>query len=171
MDFETLYKTHRNLVYNLALRYVHNTRDAEEIMQDVFMTVYDKWGTFAHRADIKTWLYRITINRSLDHLKAARRKKRWALFSLSGPETVPHIPRFDHPGVLLEQKQAVENIFRCIHALPDKQKTVVILLKIEGRTQAETAEIMKIGTKAVESLFQRAKTNLEKLLIQNEGTE
>lgn len=64
----------------------------------------------------------------------------------------------------MEHKEAYQKIFESINQLPDNQKTVIILLKIEGHTQTEAAEIMEIGVKALESLFQRAKSNLEKIL-------
>ena len=79
------------------------------------------------------------------------------------------IPQFDHPGVLLENKEQLGLLFKAVNSLPEKQKTALILLKIEHHTQAETALIMELSEKAVESLFQRAKTNLKKKLEENEG--
>jgi RNA polymerase sigma-70 factor (ECF subfamily) len=64
--------------------------------------------------------------------------------------------------VVLEQKEEVMKIFSFINMLPNDQKTVVILMKIEGNSQQETAEIMNLSQKAVESLFQRAKKILSK---------
>ena len=74
----------------------------------------------------------------------------------------------DHPGVILEQKEAVKKIFDAINQLPERQKTAIILLKIENKTQKETALIMHCTVKSVESLYQRGKNNLSKL-INNEG--
>ena len=71
---------------------------------------------------------------------------------------------FNHPGVELEQKEAIKKIFEAINQLSDTQKTAIILLKIEGKSQNETAEIMKIHIKALESLVQRAKKNLKKYI-------
>jgi RNA polymerase sigma factor (sigma-70 family) len=70
MNFEELYIKNKNLVYNLALQYVQNIEEAEEITQDVFLKVYQKINTFKGAAKIETWLYRVTINTSLDAIKA-----------------------------------------------------------------------------------------------------
>ncbi len=173
MNLEFLYNEHKNLVFNLALQYVQNTEDAEEITQDVFVSVYQNIGSFNENSKISTWIYRITINKSIDFLKSKKRKKRFAfitsLFHDNSNELKHNKQTFDHPGVLLEQKEAIENLFNLINELPDNQKTALILMKIEHKTQAETAEIMNLSTKAVESLVQRAKVNLSKKLNTNEG--
>lgn len=161
-DFTQLYQNFKDLVYNLALQYVQNVEDAEEITQDVFLKVHQKLHDFKSQSNVKTWIYRITVNTSLDHIKKKRRKKRWGLkVELNTDEWVTN---FDHPGVILENKEATATIFFHINQLPNQQKTALILTKIEGLSQAEAAEIMKISTKAVESIIQRAKKNLNKKL-------
>jgi RNA polymerase sigma factor (sigma-70 family) len=172
MTFKELFDKFNKLVFNLALQYVQNREDAEEITQDVFLKIHDKLNTFQQQSDIKTWIYRITINHSLDFIKAQKSQKRWSFFSalsINDEQRKIDVPHFDHPGVELEQKEALANIFKAINLLPDNQKTVIILLKIEQHSQAEAALIMNTSTKAVESLFQRAKKNLENILIQIEG--
>jgi RNA polymerase sigma factor (sigma-70 family) len=172
MTFKEIFDKYNKLVYNLAMQYVQSKEDAEEITQDIFVKIHEKLSTFQQQSDIKTWIYRITINQSLDFIKAQKSKKRWSFFSalsLNDENKKIDVPHFNHPGVEMEQKEALERIFKAINQLPDNQKTVIILLKIEQNTQAETAQIMNISTKAVESLFQRAKKNLETILTQNEG--
>lgn len=172
LNFNEIYRQHKNLVYNLALQYAQNTEDAEEIAQDVFVSVHQNLEKFKQQSEVKTWVYRITINKSLDFIKAKNRQKRSFLSRILriDDETTPiHLPHFDHPGALLESKEQLSAIFSAINTLPDNQKTVVILLKIEDKTQAEVAQIMELSIKAVESLFQRAKKNLEKTLNRKEG--
>lgn len=173
LRFEEVYNDHKKRVYNLALSYVQNSEDAQEITQDVFVAVYQSLGTFQERAAISTWIYRIAINKSLDFLKAKKRKKRFAfftsLFSEDSQTTKYHPQDFNHPGVLLEDKEALSALFEKINRLPDNQKTALILHKIEQKPQAEVAEIMQISLKAVESLIQRAKTNLAKSIGSSEG--
>jgi RNA polymerase sigma factor (sigma-70 family) len=173
LNIEQLYSDYKNLMYNLALQYVQNIEDAEEITQDVFVAVHQSAEQFEHRSAVTTWMYRITVNKSLDFIRSRKRKKRFAfltaLFGDDGREQVQLHSEFSHPGVLLEQKEALHTIFRHINSLPENQKTALILMKIEGRTQQETAEIMNTSAKAVESLVQRAKTNLSKKLNPAEG--
>ncbi len=159
------------MVYNLSINYLQNHEDAQEITQDVFVAVYRSMDKFRNESSISTWIYRITINKCLDHIKASKRKKRISFFtSLFGGEISENtFSAFDHPGILLEQKQAMERLFRCINGLPDKQKTALLLSKTENMSQAEIAEVMGLSVKAVESLIQRAKSNLSEILRKNEG--
>jgi RNA polymerase sigma factor (sigma-70 family) len=168
LSFHQIYHAHKNLVYNLALQYVQNVLDAEEITQDVFVTIDEKLHTFKDLSNIKTWIYRITINKSLDFLKAKKRKKRFAyiisLFHIDGSDKNIDAPFYEHPGVALENKESINYLFTCINQLPDNQKTVIILLKIEDKKASEVALIMNLSEKAIGSLFTRAKLNLKKLL-------
>ncbi len=167
MTLELLYEKHAKRVYNLALQYVQNVNDAEEVTQDVFLAAYKSLDKFRNESSHSTWLYRITINKSLDFLKAKKRKKRffWFTNELTDNDSI----EFEHPGVLIENKEETAFIFSCINELPDNQKTALILNKIEQLPLAEIAGIMELSPKAVESLVQRAKTNLSKKIGGSEG--
>jgi len=167
MTFDEIYFEYQKMVFNLVLQYVQNKEDADEITQDVFVKVYNNLSSFKNQSSLKTWVYRISINQSLDFIKAQKSQKRSFLsniFSLNDEKIKFEPTNFNHPGIELEQKEAYQKIFDAINQLSDNQKTVIILLKIEDKTQAETAEIMNLNIKALESLFQRAKKNLEILL-------
>ncbi len=133
--------------------------DAEEITQDVFVTIYQKSAQFKNQAELSTWIYRITVNKALDFCKHKKRKKRWFLRQEIAEYNEPS--DLYHPGFELEDKESISYIFKCIHALNEQQKTALILTKIDGFSQKEAAEIMGISPKAVESLIQRAKENLK----------
>ena len=169
MKFDEIYFEHHKIVFNLALQYVQNIEDAEEITQDVFVKVFDNLDSFENQSSLKTWIYRISINQSLDFIKAQNSQKRnflSSIFSLNDTKFKYEATNFNHPGIELEQKEGYQKIFEAINQLSDHQKTAIILLKIEDKSQAETAEIMNLNVKALESLFQRAKKNLEILLNQ-----
>ncbi|MEJ6681755.1 MAG: RNA polymerase sigma factor [Flavobacteriales bacterium] len=170
MKLEKIYTLHKHTVFNLALSYVHNAQDAEEITQDVFISVHKNIKKFKHQSSLKTWIYRITINTSLDFLKAQKRNKRKALFQAKNIDsTTIQIANFDHPGVQLEDKEDLERLFTHISSLPENQRTALILLKIEQKKIAEVAEIMNLSPKALEGLFFRAKVNLKKFIEKYEG--
>jgi RNA polymerase sigma-70 factor, ECF subfamily len=162
--FDNVYNDYSDMVYNIALNYTQNQREAEDITQEVFIKVYQNYSNFDEsKASIKTWIYRIAINQSLDFLKAKKTKKRFGfIVSIFGEkkEEAIDIPHFDHPGVMLENKEALEKLFNIINQLPDNQKTAIVLVKIESRPQKEAAEIMNISLKALESLLVRAKQNI-----------
>lgn len=170
--FLEIYETHKGLVFNLCLHYLQNAQDAEEAAQDVFVKVHDKLHAFQGNSSLKTWIYRIAINHCLDVLKARKRHKRFAVIrSLFTGETgsVPDVPDFHHPGVLLEDREALERIFQKINELPENQRTALLLKYLDELTQREIADIMGLSEKAVESLLQRAKQNLDKKLGGSEG--
>ena len=163
---KAFYDKYKSLVYNLALNYSANKEDAEEITQDVFITVFKKMSGFRNESKIETWIYRVTINKSLDYLKAKKRFKRNFINDGISIDQVSQseFSDFNHPGVVLESKEKIQEIYRCIHSLSKDHKTVIILLKIENKTYIEASNIMKISVKAVESLFNRAKKKLDVLL-------
>lgn len=167
MTFDQIYFEHHKMVYNLALHYVQNIEDAEEITQDVFVKVSDNLDSFKKQSSLKTWIYRISIHQSLDFIKAKNTQKRnflSSIFSLNDEKFKFNPAHFNHPGIELEQKEEYQKIFDAINQLSNNQKTAIILLKIEDKSQVETAEIMNLNVKALDSLFQRAKKNLEILL-------
>lgn len=102
MNFETLYNRYKNLVFNLALQYTQNWEDAQEITQDVFVSIHHSLSRFKNAAKLSSWIYRITFNKSLDFIKSQKRKKRWGvLFSTffdKSNETRFDGANFNHPG-------------------------------------------------------------------------
>ena len=66
------------MVYNTAISLLQNAEDAEDTAQEVFMQVYESIGSFKEASKFSTWIYRITVSKSLDHLRKKKRKKRFA---------------------------------------------------------------------------------------------
>ena len=79
-NFNTIYNQYKTLVYNVALNYLQNIEDAEEITQDVFLQLYQSLDKFKNNSSLKTWIYRITINKSLDFIKHKNSVKRFFIF-------------------------------------------------------------------------------------------
>lgn len=157
--FRQLYDLYADKVYNTALSYAQNEADAEEITQDVFTNIFRYAGNFKGESAVGTWIYRISVNTSLNHLK---KKKRFSFLKFG--DTTTDQPDFEHPGVLLENKENAKILFRVIDTLPDNQKTAFILSYVEELPRQEVADIMELSLKAVESLLQRAKAGLRNKL-------
>ena len=153
--FQQLYELFAEKVYNTALSYAQNEQDAEEITQDVFTSIFRNAAKFKADSTVRTWIYRITVNTSLNHIK---RKKRFSFLKFGALQ--PDQPDFEHPGVLLENRENAKALFKAIDTLPKNQKTAFILSFVEVLPRQEVADIMGISLKAVESLLQRAKKNL-----------
>jgi RNA polymerase sigma factor (sigma-70 family) len=166
-SFEGVYEDHVDMVYNLCLNYLQNKEEAEEACQDVFLKVHEKWEIFSGKSSAKTYICRISINQCLDVIKARKRQKRFGfhipLFFTNNEENVREfeLPDFNHPGIQLEDKEAIFLLFRKINRLPDSQKTALILKTIDGESIQQISEVMKTSTKAVESLLSRARANLK----------
>jgi RNA polymerase sigma factor (sigma-70 family) len=165
LSFEALVAQCQSMVFNTALSMVQNEVDAEDITQDVFIEVYEGLGTFRQESKLSTWIYRITVNKSLDHLKKQQRRKNGGLlkriFSIQ-EEDEP--ASFEHPGVQLDKKESSKALFGALKKLPHNQQVAFTLHKIEGLNQRDTAAIMETSVEAVESLLGRAKNNLRKHL-------
>lgn len=167
-DFQTLYNQYKVLVYNVALHYVQNIEDAEEITQDVFVQVYQSIEKFQNNSTFKTWIYRITINKSLDFIKHKKSKKRFFIFGLrSDSETeLQNISNFEHPGIAMENQEDAAILFKVINELTENQRTAFILSKLDGLSNPEIATIMDVSISSVESLVFRAKATLKEKLSQ-----
>ena len=162
--FKKLVALYRQKVFNTAISLVQNYELAEDITQEVFVTIYRSVGSFNERSSLSTWIYRITVNKCLDHLRAKKRQ-RFSLFSqFMNNAAVENKQSFDHPGITLENRENARFLFEAIDTLPYNQKTTFILAYMEELSQKEIAEIMDMSVKAVESLLQRAKVNLRKKL-------
>ena len=154
-------------VYNTCLGLLQNSEDAEDITQEVFISVFQNISQFKGDARLSTWIYKIAVTRSLEHIRSQKRKKRFAfmqsLFNNEG-EIKKELPHFHHPGVLLENKERAAVLFKAIDQLAENQKTAFILHKTEDLSYAEISEIMNTSVSSVESLMFRAKQNLQKIL-------
>jgi RNA polymerase sigma factor (sigma-70 family) len=168
LAMQQLVDGYKNRVYNTILSMVQNAEDAEELAQDVFVKAIQTIDRFKGDAKIGTWLYRIAINASLDHLKKRKTKKRFAfLISINAgtdDTPAPNPAHFVHPGIQLENKEMAQNLFKAINQLAEKQKTALVLNKIEGLSYEQTAQVMETTVSSVESLLFRARQNLKKTI-------
>ncbi|MCU0335710.1 MAG: RNA polymerase sigma factor [Chitinophagaceae bacterium] len=165
--FRFMVTSWQDMVYNTALGLVQNELDAEDVAQEVFVKAYESIQGFKGESKVSTWLYRITVTKSLDFLRSKKRKKRFGyVYSLFGAdnELVYNPPEFLHPGVVSERKQVAAELFKALDQLPEQQKVAFVLTRLEGLGHKEVAEVMGNTVPAVESLLQRAKLNLKKQL-------
>ncbi|MEL6560713.1 MAG: RNA polymerase sigma factor [Bacteroidota bacterium] len=163
-----IYDRYSVKVFNTVISYTMNEEDAEEVHQDIFVTIYKSAGSFRKDAKVSTWIYRITVNKCLDFLRKKKSPKRRGIFTSlykkdSGKLAIEPAD-FIHPGIKMEQAENAEILFRIIDKISEKQKTAFILTQIEELSHKETAAVMKTSPKAVESLLKRARNSLKKEL-------
>lgn len=164
--FKKIVETWQDMVYNTAIGIVQSAEDAEDVAQEVFVQVYQSIHSFKGESKLSTWLYRITITKSLDHERKKKRKKRSGILKtiFGGDDETIEVPDFHHPGIEFDNKERAAILFRAISKLPENQRIAFTLNKVEGLSYQEISEVMENTVSSVESLLHRAKNNLKSLL-------
>src|SRR6202166_1438258 len=163
--FEFLYKLHGRRVYALCLRMVGNPADAEDLMQEAFLQLFRKIGTFRGESAFSTWLHRMTVNVVLMRL----RKKSLPTDSLEEtlePDAENSGPKRDVGAPDLRLSGAVDrvNLERSIEKLPPGYRTVFVLHDVQGYEHNEIAGIMGCSVGNSKSQLHKARTKLRDLL-------
>ena len=169
MAYSKLLDDFQQKVFGTCISFVPNKEDAEDIAQEVFVEVFNSIEKFKGQSKLSTWIYRITTNKCLEFIRKKNTKKRFAfLQSLAGNDILidksKYFTEFNHPGIVLENKEKSETLFHAINKLPDAQKVVFTLHKVDGLSYKEIGEITSKSLSSVESLMFRAKKNLQELL-------
>jgi len=165
--FKELFLIFSDRVYNTAISILQNQQDAEDITQEVFIEVYRSVASFRKESTLHTWIYKVTTSKCVDHLRKQKTKKRFAFISslFGDNEGLKYDkPHFEHPGLLLENKEHGKALFQALKKLPTQQQIAFTLNKIEGLSYTEIAHVMDTTLPAVESLLFRANEKLKVLL-------
>jgi RNA polymerase sigma-70 factor (ECF subfamily) len=167
--YSRLLDEYEQRVFRTCLSFVPNKEDAEDIAQEVFVEVFRSIHKFQGNSKLSTWMYRISTNKSLEFIRKKNTKKRFAFVQSIFGNEIPidktsYFTEMNHPGILLENKEKSETIFRAINQLPEAQRIVFTLHKIDGLSYKEVGEITEKSVSSVESLMFRAKKNLQKIL-------
>jgi RNA polymerase sigma-70 factor (ECF subfamily) len=131
--FEELMRVHERQVLRTALRLLGRVEDAEDAAQEVFLRLYRNLRGFQTLAEIRPWLYRVTVNVCYD---LGRKRRR---FVAEFPEELP-VQQTQESDVSLEQRR--ELLAEALAYLPEKERAAVVLREIEGLETAKVAEIL-----------------------------
>lgn len=167
--FRMLVNSYQGKVINTCFGLLQNLEDARDIAQEVFIEIYCSINSFKSNSKLGTWIYRITVNKSLDFIAMKRRKKRFAQFQViiglnHGKNDDVIITDHSNPHTELEHTERTKILANAINKLPSNQKTAFTLNKYDLMSYDEIAEIMGLSFSAVQSLIHRAKLNLQKKL-------
>jgi RNA polymerase sigma-70 factor (ECF subfamily) len=168
--FRQLVEEYQDKIFNTCISFVKSAEDADDLTQEVFIEIFKSIHKFREDSRLSTWIYRIAVNKSLEHLRRMKRKKRTGIltwFNKGNQELIQEAADFNDPGVLLENEEQSRILFRAIEKLPESQKVAFTLHKLEGLSYEQIAEVMQKTLSSVESLMHRAKTNLRKDLYDN----
>ncbi len=166
--FRLIVNQYQTPILNCCFKFLKNKELAKDVTQEVFLEVFKSISQFRSEAKFSTWLFRIAITKSLDHLKSMKRKKRAgflrSIFSSNDElEKHPAIETED-PQQALENQDRLAVLSRAIESLPENQKVAFTLSKLDDMSNKEIAEILHTTVSSVESLIFRAKSNLQKKL-------
>lgn len=156
-SFADLLSRHRDPVVNFLYRMVQNSAVAEELAQDVFLRVYRARHTYAPSAKFTTWLYCISTNVALNHLRDGRRARHTE--ALDDPDSsVARVLRSPEPTV--EEHMVADSlgweVRRAVQELPDKQRAAVLLHKYQELDYRQIAAALDCSESAVKSILFRA---------------
>jgi RNA polymerase sigma-70 factor (ECF subfamily) len=167
--FSQLLDDYQQKVFGTCISFVPNKEDAEDIAQEVFLEVFKSISKFKGESKLSTWIYRIATNKCLEFIRKKNTKKRFAFMqSILGNE-IPfdktnYFTEFNHPGIILENKEKSATIFKAINTLPESQRVIFTLAKIDGKSYQEIVEITGKSLSSVESIMFRAKKGLKEKL-------
>ena len=145
--FSEVYRLFSQMLYGTALRMLRRTDEAEDAVQDAFLTFYNQAATLG-AANLGGWLHRVTVNRCIDQIRRRQRRGEVELFE-DGARPAR--------GQLLDLEKA-------IHGLPDRAKTVFLLHDVEGFKHWEVAEMLEISEGTSKSQLFRAREMLREAL-------
>ena len=163
--FAFLVDEYRKKITTLCYGFVRNQEDAEDITQEVFLEIFRSINNFRSDSSLSTWIYRISVSRSLNHIKKNKFKQLiTGIESLFTPSKNYNSPEADRPDMKIENKEKAKEFQKIIDALPENQRIAFVLNKYDDLSYNQTAEVMGMSISAIESLIHRAKTNIKKQL-------
>jgi len=165
--FEAFVLEFQGLVYNTCYSFLNHREDAEDVAQDVFVYAFKSINSFRGESSLSTWLYKLSMNKSLDFIRAKKRQKRGSglLNSMDNEEMSRlNVSDTNQPHAQLEEEEKRQILHAAIDRLPDRQKRAIILSRFEGLSQEQVAEVMETSVSSVESLLVRGKKKLKELL-------
>ncbi len=152
----------KDKLYRLALRVVGNPMEAEDVVQEVFIKLWNQREQADQIQNLEAWCVRVTKNLSIDKLRSGHRKM----------GDLPTGMEFHDDGVsphkAAELGDAVENIRRMILRLPESQRAVIQLRDIEGLSYQEVADALDLSMEQVKVYLHRARKTIREQIIQNE---
>lgn len=159
--FGELVQRYKQQIYFVAYRMTNNHTDADDLSQEAFIKAYESIGNFREKSSFSTWLYRIIINMTINHLKKMGRRQ---IFTLDENILIKDNSYMNNPGKIAEQRELHEEITKAIGSLPLKQRAVVELALLEGLSHRQIAQILGCREKTVSWRLFQARTKLKEKL-------
>ncbi len=155
-----VYNRYQKAMFNTALRIVKNTAEAEDIMQESFITAFNKLDTFKGTASFGSWLKRIVINNSIVQYRKSQR-----FVEVSEEAIKEDTDAYVEDTYAVDSELRSKQLLQCMEGLHDSYKNILSLHFIEGYDYEEICEILQISYANCRTLISRAKESLRKKLV------
>jgi RNA polymerase sigma-70 factor (ECF subfamily) len=174
--FRVLYQRYHRRVYALAYGVVQNADDALDVVQDGFIKAHRHLDKFEGNSSFYTWLYRIIMNLSIDHIRKHKRARH-----VDFDDAIGHgqdeggedalLPRVlgQNPGKSLVRKEIREQIGKALAELSDNHRAVLVMRELEGMSYEEMAQAMQCSKGTIMSRLFHARRNMQKRLLEYMG--
>jgi RNA polymerase sigma-70 factor (ECF subfamily) len=173
--FEALVGRYEDKLYRLAMRFVRNETDAQEILQDAFLSAWRNLPTFEGRAQFSSWMYRVTVNAALMLLRSRNRHPEVTVDDIepsalndavveNGQMMRSSADWSQRPDEQLQSEEMRKHIQVSVDALPDGLRTVFLLRDVEELSTEDTAEMLGLSVPAVKTRLHRARLALREAI-------
>jgi RNA polymerase sigma-70 factor (ECF subfamily) len=160
--FEEIYRTHSGRLYSVACRLVGNQADAEDLLQDIFLTAHRKLDSFRGDSALGTWLYRLATNLCLDHLRSKAVRASQLTDALDDEPGLA-----DGPSRTLADRTVTRmDLERALAKLPEGCRAAFVLHDIQGLEHREVAEVLGVAEGTSKSQVHKARLRLRALLAE-----
>jgi RNA polymerase sigma factor (sigma-70 family) len=152
-----IYKLYYKAMYNISLRIVRNTMEAEDIMQEAFLSAFEKIGTYSGTVSFGAWLRKIVENRSIDYL---RKKNGWVFEDITSCQAIEDK---SSNSVLPDEvpELRINKIMEILKLLPEGCRKIFSLYHFEGFDHEEIGEILAISSSSSRSQYSRARSRIK----------
>ncbi|MEC7786249.1 MAG: sigma-70 family RNA polymerase sigma factor [Nitrospinota bacterium] len=168
--YDKLAKIYQKKIYGLSFNLTRNQMDAQDVTQEVLLTLFRKINMFQGKSAFSSWVYRISINASYMKLRSKKKEPNVSIdelmptFNGAGYQQEKIQDWSENTESLIFTKETRDVINKAVNLLPEKEKVVFLLRDVEGLSSEKTGEILDLTVSAVKSRLHRARLFLRKKL-------
>jgi RNA polymerase sigma-70 factor (ECF subfamily) len=167
--FRVLFDRYNRRAFAVAFGVLKNQHDALDVVQEAFVKVHKHVGSFQGTSSFYTWLYRIVMNLSIDHVRRKKRKmtefdERFQQDEVAGDDSLAPRLADANPGKMVRRKELSNHIHAALQTLPEYHRAVILLREVEGLTYEEMANVLKVPKGTIMSRLFHARRKMQEQL-------
>ena len=167
--FQQLFEKYHRRAFAIALGVVKRPEDARDVVQEAFIKVHKHVATFQGNSTFYTWLYRIVINLSIDHLRRKRKNVEWdegfiTKDDAAGDGTLVPKVEDENPSKTIVRRELTAQIQAALETLPEIHRAVILLREVEGMSYEEMAQVLDVPKGTIMSRLFHARRKMQEQL-------